>query len=371
MENKLRLIKSSNLNKLIFFLAIFFFALLSYLIFSGFFLGSQKYSESEEITKKLLPCVSKIENRNQICLKNQLKDLVVKNGPGSTLETIKKLNINFAYDLTNEVQCHNFSHILGSISAENSKDYEKSIIDCDNSCSSGCFHGFFEVLAKDPGKNIAAEELCEKIIHHSKQKFEGCLHALGHYVGEISSNDMVKSSDYCSGLEFDSQSLNACYSGVFMQAETRGENFKYLYHSTPELPDENNYMEFCENFNSLAKDFCIFHGGSYIYRLTLNPKSALNHCSKFLSELLQPDCIKEVAGYFPRRNNNSIAYIIKNCEMNTIKNSQYCLEGAIFSLKGAGQDISEIEEICTQQDYITQKECQQLITNIYNPSRIQ
>lgn len=47
--------------------------------------------------------------------------------------------------------------------------------------------------------------------------------------------------------------------------------------------------------------------------------------------------------------------------MKSVKNSQYCLEGAILGLKGTGKNMSEIMEICTLQDYLPQNDCSQLI----------
>lgn len=356
-----KLHKFLNFKRIVFLLSLIILILISLLLYKKYSDSNLIRPKNETVREKLQSCTKTTQAPRSNCFKAQLKTYVVKNGPGKTLEDIRRLNYDFGYNLSDEVQCHNFAHILGVIAAENSKNLVETISTCKDECFSGCYHGFFESLAKNP--KYAEKSLitiCNSIEDLSTEKYNSCLHAYGHYITEIYANDLTKSLQNCEQQNLSESYIFECYSGVFMQAETRGANFQYIAKSYPELPSEDNYLHFCSLFSKSAQKYCLEHGADYLYRLTLDAKLSSDFC---IENSASPErCLFNLGGYFHKKNSDNYStYIADNCNLRNKAYSKSCLSGAIASMIGAGIETDKITNTCQIQKFLTIQECLNLI----------
>lgn len=295
------------------------------------------------------------------CAKNYLQPLIAKSGPGAVLNDIKSSSLSTPYNLKNDIDCHDFAHILGSVAGENTRDIATTLEQCGEDCYSGCYHGFFEGVQKNIDyKYSNLDDTCLKMSVGDDNKISGCLHALGHYYMELSSNRLVEGFDKCLNLETTTIFQKSCLSGAFMQAEERGEN-RQMAHTTPDMPTPETYISFCSSFKKIVEEYCRQESGPYIYRMTSDPKVSANYCIKEALEVNIHGCLYSLGGFFQRKQlGNYAEYLVKNCNLGNQEYSLACLEGGADSAVNGGQSIESLINLCLKQKIIDSKECKSL-----------
>lgn len=323
--------------------------------------NSKLFNSTKSLEKSLTQCQEdKRFIKNTACIKSNLVPLVVSRGVAYTIKFSKENNLPVSYDLKNNIDCHDYAHLLGSIAGETTKDVGESIDKCGDDCFSGCYHGFFEGIQKNSSVSIQDyENICLDTVSPGDLQ-SGCLHAQGHYFMELSRNMLSDGFDKCMKLKTTERNQKACLSGGFMQAQLLRED-KIMTPSTPKMPDPVDYLNFCKKFTGLIQDYCLQDGGSYIYRFTLDPKTSTNFCIDHVKETDQEGCLSLVGGFFHRKNpDNYIQYILDHCRLAKDIFTSSCLEGGINSVYLGGQNIQPLIDSCLSQKILTEQECQKL-----------
>lgn len=318
---------------------------------------------NQSLNNSLIQCQ---ENKNYIkntsCIKKNLESLVINYGPSHTLKFAKDNNLQVSYNLNNNIECHDFAHLLGTIAGEVTKDIGESIDRCGEDCSSGCYHGFFEGIKKNPLiPDLDYENICLRQVA-KEELVSGCLHAQGHYFMELNQNILSDGFKKCLALKTTDKNKKSCLSGGFMEAQTLRDN-KIMTPSTPNMPAPEDYFQFCQKFSGLVLDYCLQDGGSYVYRFTLNPKMATNFCIDYVSKSNQEGCLSSVGGFFHRKNPNIyLEYISKYCRLAKNDFTFSCFAGGVESIHLGGQDIQPLITICIEQKILPEQDCQKLLT---------
>jgi len=297
------------------------------------------------------------------CVKEYLKPLISNSGPGEILNYIKSNSIATPYNLNNNIECHDFAHILGSVAGEYTTDIATTLEKCGQDCYSGCYHGFFEGIQKNiKYKSVNLDNICITTDIGDNNKISGCLHALGHYYMELSSNRLVEGFDKCINLQTTVDFQKYCLSGAFMEAELRGEN-RQMPLTIPKLPTPETYKSFCTKFNEIISEYCLQEGGMYIYRMTLDPKISANFCIQDVRDADVVNCLHALGGFFHRKQPaNYIEYLVHNCNLEDQKYSLSCLQGGAESISLGGQSVEELISMCIRKKVVDSEKCKSLST---------
>lgn len=192
----------------------------AYQIMTGNSLSASSTTPKEAATVMLQACGG---NRNpEQCYVQQFGQFAKKNELNLTIATLKEV---LAED-PNSRGCHLIAHTISI--AETSKNPDKWLETLvkmdDNLCSGGLMHGVLEAHSRyDPNFELNAKSvtnICNYVKDHMDGESEqNCSHSLGHILLAEETGNIADATAICGKLHPEIQ--YECYSGVFMENETR------------------------------------------------------------------------------------------------------------------------------------------------------
>jgi plastocyanin len=141
--------------------------------------------------------------------RGEIKQLVDKKGAMGAYLNLKK-----RYAGKFDASAHTAMHLFGEVL------YDSAGVDgigvCDDSFGFGCYHGFFIRAVSDRGLGVVSE-LDQKCVERFGELGLGCVHGIGHGIGEFFSHQKIEEQlAICGGLTWKGEFFG-CAGGVFME----------------------------------------------------------------------------------------------------------------------------------------------------------
>jgi len=150
-----------------------------------------------------------------ICYQDIFVSLIEKGENGFEI-----IEMAFIFDKRNIIDdCHFTAHHVGYATFQQNPDLTENIMNAEFTCRSGFHHGllsaFFDNLKKE-GKDISSwyKTICDEFV--DTEKYEPCIHGIGHGLVFYYDDDLRQPLDSCHELP-EEESVLSCVHGVFMQ----------------------------------------------------------------------------------------------------------------------------------------------------------
>jgi hypothetical protein len=260
------------------------------------------------------------------CYKDQLNNIVQKNGPESAFALIKS-----QYDQVSFVrsQCHQLVHVIGRAAYAKYGNVGDTFSHGDQYCWAGYYHGMMEQVADEQGTDkflASLNNVCEEIANRERYSFNhyNCVHGLGHGVMEALSGELFDALTACDRIA-DGYERSSCYGGVYMQ--------NIMFAQTPD--QEANYQPKYLNDDD-----------------PMYPCTAVDEKYKSQCYLMQTSHALQVENYDFRK-------VFSLCEATPSPHRQTCYQS--LGRDASGQSISNVEQTKEKcllgKDYDAQSNC--------------
>lgn len=209
-----------------------------------------------------------------VCYKKNLEPGIKKYG---LKPFMSELGIKYAssvnFDNGGINQCHDVAHAIGQTAGAYSKDLNKTILDCPNLCTSGCFHGVvegaistgFDILGNIG--NLCRYEEGGKALSTNTD----CFHGLGHGVADLSGFDLVQALKYCDLINTE-EGQRSCGAGVIMELYEPSS----FDHALLQFPDD--IAKFCKDLWGTYRETCYITAGTHIFIKESSTAKAISAC---------------------------------------------------------------------------------------------
>ncbi len=259
-------------------------------------------------------------------------------------------------------QCHDVAHALGQTAGAYSKDLNKTILECPNICTSGCFHGVVEGAISTGYKildNIGI--LCKNKINGVEASTNSdCFHGLGHGVADISGFDLIQSLKYCDLIDSIEGQRN-CGAGVIMELYEPSS----FDHALLEFPED--IAKFCGTLWGTYAETCYITAGTHAYIRNNSEQESVNACISVPSNFVG-GCVSALGQnmFFVyqgdyKKLENFCTQLLKN-------HLKDCYSGVIESSVMSDPLVRKGVEICSSFDIVKSKECFDAIVTRMNSS---
>lgn len=213
------------------------------------------------------------------------RKLIQKNGTHAVMTALGDL-----FASTDEIagvattSCHDFAHLVGEMSSENSSNIAQTIASCTQFCSAGCVHGALRVWLSTSDSIAQIPYICSGLPANTTEAIHAaCEHGLGHGIADLNNFSLVPSLSACDKLQTDEAKIN-CGRGVIMElfdAPTKD-------HSQTSIPD--NMLAWCKRMPGIYARSCFASAGVREYIRTRNEQLAIGICTS-LDESLADECL--------------------------------------------------------------------------------
>lgn len=311
----------------------------------------KKSSESKETNlADITKCFSKTDLEYQSCL-----DSFVENYFSTSGETTKQVlaDLEKARGQNNVIEdsCHPISHTIGRVTYKLIPNVGDAFEACDQTCSSGCYHGVMERLFYSDSElstgfqHLTYEDMQKKIPGIcDEDKFSNpnpalifqCLHGVGHAVMYAMDYDLDESLRICDifTTQYDQSS---CYGGVIMENVTAFDKKKRdLKADDPLYP--------CDRLADKYLPDCYTMQTSIMSQQGLNSKEIIQECrkAKNFSSYCFVSMGRDLSNYVRTGNPELVA---STCESAGTDWSA-CIQGAVYALIDFSWDLSTSSILC-------------------------
>lgn len=340
--------------KSLLFLFVFF---TSIGIISSFFVFTKPVSIDSETSKIFLETSRKCSENNErtkyiVCYKKNLESGVLTYGLKPMMSQLENRYLySVDFDKGGINQCHDVAHAIGQTAGANSKDLNKTILECPNICTSGCFHGVVE------GAISTGYKILEDIGHLCQNKINGvdvstngdCYHGLGHGVASLSGFDLQQSLKYCDLIPGIDGQRN-CGSGVIMELYEPSS----FDHAILQFPDD--IADFCATLWGTYEETCYVTAGTHTYTKNTSESESIEACISVPDKYIS-DCISALGQNMFFVYQGEFQKIDPFCKSMPSKYLISCYSGIIESSVMSDPLVRKGVEICSSLDPDKTKEC--------------
>jgi len=248
--------------------------------------------------------------------------------------------------------CHPSGHVVGEIAAQKGIPFSRITQQCGSSCDYGCSHGgLVTTLRQDPLFLENVKALCDKLtITGAGREISSCGHVVGHGLGELFANNVIKSLGYCDKLE-DSSARHACGQGVMME---------HLV-GLPDRPKEGDLsidavLIFCGSLPDHYKKECFDAVGTYAGRVTQNVDQA-KHVCEHVPVASVPSCTQSLGGVVYYQFRHDSAQMSEYCASMGQDLVLPCIRGAIDTNVGEKNRLDYGRALCEFMDGVSREAC--------------
>lgn len=335
-------------------ITVFFLLLFAVGIFTSFLVPKSPKQAVEDIFTQTSQNCSPNSQRTKyiICYKKNLEPGVRKYGLSVFMDELNRRytqSVNFDNGGIN--QCHDIAHAIGQTAGAYSRDLNKTILECPNLCTSGCFHGVVEGAIStgyDILKNI--HTLC--IVKDNDALVPGnsdCYHGLGHGVADLSGFDLIQSIKYCDMIESPEGQRN-CGSGVIMELFEPSS----FDHALMQYPDD--VSDLCSTLWGTYRDTCYITAGTHIFTKNTNEKEAIKACTS-VPEDLRSNCIVSLGQNMFFVHQGDSQKLFSFCALVPEQFYDDCFNGVIESGVMSDPLVRKGVEICQDFDKVNSAKC--------------
>lgn len=333
-------------------------AVISTLIVTAVVFNSKKnIDEKDLISDAFSACEAGSDRSTSIlCFKKALEKKVIKYGIGQFIEAVSGMFATSDPVPITATQCHDILHAIGQVGGadSNSKDINKTVVQCSNICTFGCFHGVAEgYLMK--GGDIASEisKLCLIEGDDTGQLRSPCYHGLGHGVASIAGYNFIKALTMCDLIPEERYKID-CGSGVIMELYEPGS----FGHAQLEWPAD--IPEFCNTLPYPYSMVCYTTAGLHEYGRSQNPQKAFKTCEAVPQDLNQ-ECNISIGRNFYYVFQGSSPQITKACKNSNEAVFLGCVQGAISASFAIDSRSQKSYEICGQLEDKLKNKCSEFL----------
>jgi len=349
------------------FVLIFFIGV----VYSFFFTNSpSKYnSASNEDIVQIFDLTSKncSENKERtkyiVCYKKKLEQGVKTFGLKPMMAELENRYLySVDFDRGGINQCHDVAHAIGQTAGASSKDLNKTILECPNICTSGCFHGVVEGAISTGYKildNIGI--LCKNKINGVEASTNSdCFHGLGHGVADISGFDLIQSLKYCDLIDSVEGQRN-CGAGVIMELYEPSS----FDHALLEFPED--IAKFCGTLWGTYAETCYITAGTHAYIRNNSEQESVDACISVPSSFVS-GCVSALGQnmfFVYQGDYKKLETFCTQFLKNYLKD---CYSGVLESSVMSDPLVRKGVEICSSFDVTKSKECFDAIVSRMNSS---
>jgi hypothetical protein len=196
----------------------------------------------------------------------------------STTDALSLLQCLMDNDSGVLADCHAVSHAIGRETIRIVGTVDAAFRACNETCSSGCYHGAMERFLRGDSSDtnhITLQEIETKAVSAcdptlDKALLFQCLHGLGHAIEYASGYALRPSLSICDELSSDF-AQSSCWGGVFM------EN---LVSASPDVRDVSptDPLYPCDDVDDRYRDQCYLNQTSRMFDMGLDPAKILDAC---------------------------------------------------------------------------------------------
>jgi hypothetical protein len=273
-----------------------------------------------------------------------------KSGSARVWEALKQQMTGEAID-----RAHTIAHMFGDLLWE--RDGIAGVAICDESFGFGCYHSLFgrAIAAIGPESIVTLEEAC--IAHHGEGGL-GCVHGIGHGLGEyFGPARLTEQLDSCSKLHWQGAYFG-CAGGVFMEynfpalvgeSETRLET-----RSMDSAPYEP-----CLSVATRFRRACMLEEPSWWLSQTASDYTKAGAlCANVRDVTLKGDCFRGIGYTAGPGTGYNISETQKACgHMPSAEGTILCLAGASWSFFANPDERAYASDVCVRLDAQEEKHC--------------
>ncbi|MEO6728758.1 MAG: hypothetical protein ABIM99_02440 [Candidatus Dojkabacteria bacterium] len=294
-------------------------------------------------------CFSKTDLDYQKCMDTFIEDYFVTTGK-TTKQVLADLDKSRSDSLI-ESSCHPVSHTIGRITFKRTQNIGDAFEACDQTCSSGCYHGVMERMF------FSDEELSSSFKHLSYSSFEtkipgicdkdkfsnpnpaiifNCLHGVGHAVMYSLDYNLDESLRVC-GIFNTEYARSSCYGGVIMENVTGFDKKKRdLKADDPLYP--------CDRLEEKFLRDCYTMQTSVMTEQGLSNEQIIQECRK--AGDFAPNCFVSMGRDLSNHVREGYGeYTAKECEA-AGEDWSSCMQGAIYALIDFSWDLGKSSILC-------------------------
>jgi len=312
---------------------------------------SKNCSESKERTKYI------------VCYKKNLEGGVKTFGLKPMMTELENRYLySVDFDRGGINQCHDVAHAVGQTAGAYSKDLNKTILECPNICTSGCFHGVVE------GAISTGYKILDNIGILCRNKIDGieastnsdCFHGLGHGVADISGFDLIQSLKYCDLID-STEGQRSCGAGVIMELYEPSS----FDHALLEFPED--IAKFCGTLWGTYAETCYITAGTHAYIRNNSEKESVDACVSVPSSYIS-GCVSALGQNMFFVYQGDYKKLENFCTQFLQNNLKDCYSGVIESSVMSDPLVRKGVEICSSFDLVKSKECFDAIVTRMNSS---
>lgn len=268
-----------------------------------------------------------------------------KYGEGAAYQILKAKYKN------NEVDAHDFAHVVGLVA------FEKSAIGglalCDAAFNYGCHHGFIEGFLIKKGLDSVGEieTTCEGF---GQLHAPSCLHGIGHALLINTSYNLEPALKDCERLKETSRIY--CYDGVFMERVIGSmQNEK-----DRQLLTEDTLDKPCKEISAVYKSQCWRNQTTAWFQYFQNSsQEVLKMCTTIELEH-QQICFESVGLFNVMKNGENLQGLTNDCKITEGLQNDSCLIGEIRELMFEGKNPQTAQALCQYTSAQNQQSCNYL-----------